>query len=294
MKKLFLIIGATLFLFFSCGDSENWTDENKNTFLSVAEVGIGLEAQNRASKSDFIPGDEIGLHVISGQGWDYKKLTLLHSGWRLDTPVLLSNSSTEIVASYPYIDGNTDPRTCTIEHVSQTDYLFSYQHSVNSSFPVLSLKMIHALALIEFEFDFNAFPNSDIGLFEFIAIEGWGLHSKASFDLLTGNIEYAEGEYQPAVVYSWQFDTPVIHNGRKIGLMVIPVQKVDYDGEIFVNMVINGMKYYWAVTSGTKWESGKKYTYRVHIRERHLEMIDVQIQDWIDAGKDKIGLPYYG
>lgn len=296
MKKILLMVVTVLFFFCSCDDSQIRSDQDKNTFLSVTKVGVGFESLNNASKSDFSSGDEIGLFINSGQGWDYKKLTFLDSEWRLNIPVSLSNNITEIYASFPYINGSNNPQTCMIEHASQTDYLFSKQHSVTSSYPALSLKMTHALALIEFEFEFgfNSSPNSDIGQFEFIAIEGWGLKSKANVDLLTGNMEYIEGEHQPAVVYSWQLDTPLIYNQRKIGLMVLPVNKVEYDGEISVNMVINAMKYHWPVAAGTRWESGKKYIYRVHIRERYLEVIDVQIQDWIDAGKDKISLPYYG
>lgn len=130
-------------------------------------------------------------------------------------------------------------------------------------------------------------------MIDFISINGWGLYSKAQVDLLSGKVEYVSELREPAIIYGWQMENPFIAYGNKISLMVVPVKKVEYDGDVSVNMLIGGSKYHWFVPAGTKWESGKRYTYKVHVLDRLLEIIDVGIEDWKDAGKEKISLPWY-
>jgi hypothetical protein len=130
-------------------------------------------------------------------------------------------------------------------------------------------------------------------MIDFISINGWGLYSKAQVDLLSGKVEYVSQMREPAVIYGWQMEDPFIVYGKKISLMVVPVGEAGYGGDISFEMLIGGSKYHWPVPAGTKWESGKKYTYKVLVQERLLEIIDIRIEDWTDAGTDRISLPWY-
>lgn len=298
MKKVFFIAASVGAFFCGCQDGdirENGNDK-QNTVLSVAEVGFAFPLENRISKHNFEIGEEVGLHVYSysTQNWETQRLTFLNPKWALDTPIHLSNSGMSVYASYPYEPGYSDPTSFRMEHVSQTDYLYSRMHHVNNSYPILSLHMMHALALIEFEFEFGfeASPNSDVGLLDFISIEGSGLHSRASLDLLEDKLEYIEGAYEPALVYGWQLDTPVVYPGKRVGIVVVPVEKVANEGDVFFNIRLNTSQVSFAVPARTQWESSKKYTYKVQVQERKLEIINVRVQDWIDAGTQKISLPY--
>lgn len=296
MKKILLMAFTLLFVFgfYSCNDTDFWTDEGEVTLLDISKVSYDLKMNDNASKPDFWTGDEIGLFVFANQRWEYKKLTYMYPAWKLDSPVWLTNEGSGICAGYPYESGSGQPDSFMIEHITQTDYLFSDLCHVNSSNSVLSLKMMHALSLIEFEFVYEfGFDNPEIGLIDFISIEGIGLSSKAMFNIQSGKIVFADG-HQPAQVYGWQLDTPVIYNGKKIGLMVVPVDLVANYGDIFFNFNFNNLKFSWPVPAGTIWERGKRYTYKVVIRGRQLEIINAQIEDWHDAGKESIGLPYYG
>lgn len=289
-KSLFTIT-VILYLFCACSEQGNWPEVEPQATLSVSKVGFSFQASEDASKAYFDVGDEIGLHVYSRQGIDFHKLTFMDTGWTLECPIPLSGSPTDIYACYPYDIQNDVPIAFEIEHTSRTDYLYSDMHSANSTDQVLTLTMKHALALIEFEFEPS--PTFDNGLIDFISIDGGALHSKAKLNLLTSELEYINGSNEPSVIYGWQMDIPFIRYDTKIGLMVVPVKKVQDEGDISINMLINRVKCHWSVPAGTTWESGKKYTYRVHILDSRLEITDVWIDDWRDAGSKKITLPYY-
>ncbi|MBF0647996.1 fimbrillin family protein [Dysgonomonas sp. GY75] len=289
-KSVFSMI-VILSLFCACSDSDNWVNQGQEKLLSVAEVGFSLKSSDGTSKSVFEEGDEIGLHIYDSQGSGYRRMTYKNNSWVLQNPVSLFESDTDIYATYPYITDNTDPFHFVIEHTSQTDYLYSDRHRVNSINPVLSLTMMHALSLIEFEFEgMDIYQDAYL---DFISIDGWGLYSKAQVDLLSGKLEYTSDLREPAIRYGWQMDSPVIYPGKRVNMMVVPVKATAYEGEIFVNLLIDGNKYHWPVPAGTKWKSGKKHVYKVLIQERLLEIIDVRIEDWIDQGTDRISLPWY-
>lgn len=290
-KSIFLMI-VILSLFYACSDSNDWVDQEQEKLLSVAQVELNLKSANgTTSKSYFEQGDQIGLHIYDSQGTGYRGLTYKNNSWILQTPVSLRESYTDIYATYPYNPENNVASSFEIEHSSQTDYLYSDMHSVNSSNPVLSLTMKHALALIEFEFEWMDFFQSVY--LDFISIEGWNLHSRGKLDLLTGKMEHIEGWNEPAVVYGWQLNNNYLHDGAKVSLMVLPVDKVEYEGDIQINFYLGNLKAYWVVPSGTTWERGKKYTYKVVIKERMLEVMNILIEDWTDQGKEKIYLPWY-
>ncbi|GEM_PF-3496128 len=269
-KSIFLMI-VILSLFYACSDSNDWVDQEQEKLLSVAQVELNLKSANgTTSKSYFEQGDQIGLHIYDSQGTGYRGLTYKNNSWILQTPVSLRESYTDIYATYPYNPENNVASSFEIEHSSQTDYLYSDMHSVNSSNPVLSLTMKHALALIEFEFEWMDFFQSVY--LDFISIEGWN---------------------EPAVVYGWQLNNNYLHDGAKVSLMVLPVDKVEYEEDIQINFYLGNLKAYWVVPSGTTWERGKKYTYKVVIKERMLEVMNIWIEDWTDQGKEKIYLPWY-
>ncbi|GAB6119084.1 fimbrillin family protein [Dysgonomonas termitidis] len=292
MKKKYLFtITMLLSLFCACNDSESWINEGSEKFLSVAEVGFSLKSSDGTSKSFFEEGDEIGLHINSPQGTGYNKLNYKNSSWVLQTPVSLAENNTDIYATYPYDLQNNVATSFEIEHTSQTDYLYSERHSVNSSNPVLSLTMKHALALIEFEFEWM--DVSQAAKLDFISIQGQGLYSRAKLDLITGRMEHLEGWNDPAIIYGWQLNSDHFYDGSKVSLMVVPVDQVECDGDILVDFYTDNLKAHWPVPAGTKWESGKKYSYKVLVQERLLEILDVRIEDWIDAGTDGISLPWY-
>lgn len=288
-KSNFLVLGICILLS-GCNGTDRWMEEGQDKTLSVAQVGFSRKSANGAngtSKSFFEQGDVLMLY-LPGQGDNpYRKITLASSGWELDYPVPLTGSPEDIYGCYPAIyNGDTFP----IEHITGMDYLYSSVHTASRTNPVLSLQVKHALALIEFEFE--PFVTTGDGIVDLISIEGEGLHSRAAISLLSGELTYEERMHEPAVIYSWQMDDPFIGSDTRIGLMVVPVREVKSDGDITFSMHIDSSKFHWPVPAGTVWESGKRYTYKVHIRDRVLEIAGVRVQDWIDARNEKIDLHY--
>lgn len=290
MKMISLTMLCISMLLSGCSDSESPIGDGQNGLLTVTNVGFSFKSVNDKSKDSFEDGDEIGLYIQTPQGSAFNKLTYLNPGWALENPVLLSDSDTDIYATYPYNPENSVATSFEIEHTSGTDYLYTDKHSVKYGKPELFLEMKHALALIEFEFiNSSVTENSTL---DFISIEGPGLYSKANLNLLSGELEYTK-EYQPAEIRGWQLDNPTIQDGTKFSLMTMPVDKVIQEGDIMINFyLLDGIKAHWPVPAGTKWESGKRYTYQVRLNERFLEIIDVRILEWADAGKENIHLPY--
>lgn len=291
MKHTFSMI-AILSLYYSCSDPDSWAVEKQEVALSVAQVGFSLISEDDStSKAYFEEGEQIGLYIDGEQGLSYKGMTYKNKTWALQTPVLLSESYTDIYATFPYNPENNVATSFEIEHTSQTDYLYSFRHSVNSSDPMLLFTMMHALALIEFEFQWT--DVSQATNLNFISIQGQNLYSKAKLDLLTGKMEHLKGWNDAAIIYGWQLDSDHLYDGAKASLMVVPVDRTEYDGDIIIDFYTDNLKAHWPVPAGTKWERGKKYTYKVLIQERLLEIVDVRIEDWIDQGTDRINLPWY-
>jgi hypothetical protein len=106
-------------------------------------------------------------------------------------------------------------------------------------------------------------------------------------------MEHLKGWNDPAIIYGWQLDSDHLYDGAKVSLMVVPSDQIEYDGDIMIDFYTDNLKAHWPVPAGTKWECGKKYTYKVLIQERLLEIVDVRIEDWIDQGTDRINLPWY-
>jgi len=274
-----------------CMDTDGYPVQEQNADLSVSGVGFSTKAAdgaNNPSKSFFEQGDMIMLYLPGNGSYPYRKITLAPSGWVLDSPVRLSENDTEIYACYPAVSGRDE---LLIEHITGMDYLYSAMHTANRMNPSIFLAMKHALALIEFEFE----PGSLLtgSAVDFISIEGEGLHSRAAISLPTGEITYQERIHEPAVIYGWQMGDPFLQEGTKAGLMVVPVKNVASQGDILFNFCFGEFKYHWPVPAGTIWESAKRYTYRVQLHEQHLEVIDVRVQDWTDAGCESISLPYH-
>lgn len=291
MKQISLTMLCISMLLSGCSDSESPIDDGQNGLLSVADVGFSLKSENDKSEADFKDGAEIGLYIQTTQGSAFNKLTYLNPRWALDNPVFLSDNDTDLYAVYPYNPENSISTSFEIEHTSQTDYLYSDKHSVKYGKPELFLEMKHALALIEFEF-VNSIVTENSTL-DFISIDGWGLYSKANLDLLSGDLQYITSEHQSAEIRGSDLDNPTIQDGTKFSLMTMPVDKVIQEGDIMINFyLLDGIKAHWPVPAGTKWESGKRYTYQVRLNERFLEILDVRILEWVDAGKEGIHLPY--
>ncbi|MBF0647429.1 fimbrillin family protein [Dysgonomonas sp. GY75] len=292
-KNIFLIMAAASVVAAlpGCTDTDGYPVQEQNTALSVADIGFGSKAAdgaNGTSKAYFEPGDMIMLYLPGSGGDPYRKVTLTPSGWVLDSPVTLSENDTGIYACYPAVSAGDE---LLIEHITGMDYLYSGKHTANRMNPSIFLAMRHALALIEFEFEPG--PLITGSPVDFISIEGEGLHSRAAISLLSGKPAYEENIHEPAIIYGRQMENPFIGYDTKISLMVVPVMQVKSDGDIFFNFCFGEFKYHWPVPAGTAWESAKRYTYRVQLRERLLEVTDVQVQDWTDGGKETVTLPWH-
>lgn len=291
MRKLFLFLIPAIILLCGC-DNCNLEEnvEQQPALLSVAEVSFAPRSASGMSKSVFRAGDEIGLFIRTTVGMSYNKLTYIEPLWSFENPFLLPGGLTEIQACYPYHAGRNPPGKLWIDHDSGTDYLYSSGYYAHLAEPVLKLDMNHALALIEFEFEVSS--QTENQYIERISIEGPGLSSMALLDIFTGEIEQYEEIYEPAVLYGWQLTHPYIQYNTKVGIMVVPTETTHNVGEILFDLNIGGIKAHWPVPAGTCWQSGKRYTYKVQIHERRLNIIQVEIRDWTNAGKEKIPLSF--
>ncbi|WP_062184664.1 fimbrillin family protein [Dysgonomonas macrotermitis] len=291
MKKICLIIASGLFLLCGC-EQQDFLEEqgNSDTALSLEVAGLGIWTADGISKSVFEQGDQIGLHIFSGNNASQNKITYDGTKWSLQTSVLLSESDKEIYAYYPFNSEYTPDNPVFIDHTSGIDYLYSSAYTVNQYNPSLLLEMKHALALIEFEFVAVNLPFPI--MIERILIEGTGLHSRAKLDLQTGNLEYVEGIYNPAIIYGWQLDNEYATYGMKVNLMVVPVKATEAAMGIIVNFQFDSFIKSWQFPLSTIWQSGKKYTYRVYIEGTHLWVVQADIAEWTDGGYTRIPLIY--
>ncbi|WP_291125368.1 fimbrillin family protein [Dysgonomonas sp. UBA7698] len=273
-----LIISA-LVLFFSCSD-ENLSDngitegDSRLQVKSVAVYNSGSGSEG-GTISEFVNGDTIGLYLPEyRRGYPFPYSARENYRWHLSEPVFLSSEPTRLFAYYPFRikeHAYLWDKHVNVEHTTQTDYMhgkaiFDY---IASDQPYAYIRMIHVLALIQFQFVKNGYPH-DCSLMR-VSISNSGgvkhLPGSGKLDLESGNI-VETAEYDRAATITprnMNFFTPPASEKDFARVLVMPIDPVKNHGDIYFEFVIDGRVYTWPMEAGTHWQAGMKYTYRVEM-----------------------------
>lgn len=281
MKKI--LITSILFfvafaLFFSCSD-ENLADTGTTTlydtqlqFKSVTVFNNRPES-GKGIISEFSNGDTIGLYLPEyHRGYPFPYIAHYHYWWNLSEPIFLSSEPKHLFAYYPFEEKKhayQSDKYIYVEHITQTDYMHGtvVDGYVMREHPYADILMRHVLALVQFKFIKNDYPH-DCSVQQVSINNADGvtqLRSKGVLNLENGSVEPLNGYYDKAVILpeDMNFYEPYTSEEEYARVLVMPIEPVRNDGDLFFEFEIDGRTYTYPVKAGTCWQSGNKYTYEV-------------------------------
>lgn len=280
MKKILMItvlFFSALALFFSCSDdnSSDTGTTGHDTQLQLKSVAVYNENPRSVSgvKSEFADGDTIGLFLPEyHRGNPFPYIARYHYWWQSSEPVFLSSNPMCVSAYYPYRQNEhafMNDILVNVEHISQTDYMYGQANDgyVSREYPYADILMRHLLALVQFKFIKNDYPH-DCSV-QRVSIQNADgitlLKSKGTLNLENGAVETLDGYYDKAVILpeDMNFYEPYTSEEEYARILIMPIEPVKNDGDLFFEFVIDGRIYTYTVKAGTCWESGNKYTYEV-------------------------------
>lgn len=280
MRKILMItvlFFSALALFFSCSE-DNSADTGTtlhDTQLQFKSVAVYNENPGSGSGtiSEFADGDTIGLYLHEyHRGYPFPYIARYHYWWQSSEPVFLSSDPMRVSVYYPYRQNEhafMNEKQVNVEHVSQTDYMYGLVNEgyVSREYPYADILMRHVLVLVQFKFIKNDYPH-DCSVQQVSINNADGvtqLRSKGVLNLENGAVEPLDGYYDKAVIQpeDMNFYEPYTSEEEYARILVMPIEPVRDDGDLFFEFVIDGRTYTYPVKAGTFWESGNKYTYEV-------------------------------
>ncbi|GEM_PF-2684299 len=280
MKKI-LITSILFFLvstmFFSCSD-ENQPDngvfrnDTQLQFKSVTVFDDRPESGNGTIR-EFANGDTIGLYLPEyHRGYPFPYIARYHYWWNLSEPIFLSSEPTRLFAYYPFEQKKhayQSDKYIYVEHITQTDYMYGTVVGgyIMREHPYADIVMRHMLALVQFKFIKNDYPHDcSVQKVSIQNAEGITLlKSRGRLDLESAEIEPLVGYYDQAIIRpeDMNFYEPYTGEEEYARVLVMPIEPVKNDGDLFFEFEIDGYIYTYPLKKGTLWQSGMKYTYEV-------------------------------
>lgn len=273
---LFVVVFTMLF---SCSD-ENLADTGTtghDTQLQFKSVAVYNENPGSGSGtiSEFADGDTIGLYLHGyHRGYPFPYIARYYYWRQSSEPVFLSSNPMRISAYYPYRQNEhafMNDILVNVEHVSQTDYMYGLANEgyVSREYPYADILMRHVLALVQFKFIKNDYPH-DCSVQQVSINNADGviqLRSKGVLNLENGAVETLDGYYDKAAILpeDMNFYEPYTSEEEYARILVMPIEPVRNDGDLFFEFEIDGRIYTYPLKKGTCWESGNKYTYEVEM-----------------------------
>lgn len=280
MRKILMItvlFFSALTLFFSCSEdnSADTGTAGHDTQLQFKSVAVYNENPGSVNgvKSEFADGDTIGLYLHDyHRGYPFPYIARYHYWWQSSDPVFLSSNPIRVSAYYPYRQNEhafMSDILVNVEHLSQIDYMYGLANDgyVSREYPYADILMQHILALVQFRFIKNDYPH-DCSVQQVSINNADGitqLRSKGVLNLENGAVETLDGYYDKAVILpeDMNFYEPYTSEEEYARILVMPIEPVRNDGDLFFEFVIDGRIYTYPVKAGTCWQSGNKYTYEV-------------------------------
>ncbi|HMM04773.1 MULTISPECIES: fimbrillin family protein [unclassified Dysgonomonas] len=280
MRKILMVtvlFFSALALFFSCSDDNpaETATTGHDTQLQFKSVAVYNENPGSGSGtiSEFADGDTIGLYLHDyHRGYPFPYIVRYHYWWQSSEPVFLSSDPMRVSAYYPYRQKEhafMNDILVNVEHVSQTDYMYGLVNEgyVSREYPYVDILMRHVLALVQFKFVKNDYPH-DCSVQQVSINNADGvtlLRSKGVLNLENGAVETLDGYYDKAAILpeDMNFNEPYTSEEKYARILVMPIEPVRNDGDLFFEFEIDGRTYTYPVKAGTFWESGMKYTYEV-------------------------------
>lgn len=298
MKKIILsAVALTAIIATSCQSDNNSVNEVINTAeKSQLEVyaGFSRDVSTRSVTGRpidaFVNGDEVGLFITNGTGVNnvYNGVAsnknmkaTKNTRWGLATPVYLSSANATVYSYFPYSAGVTDGTQLSVDHTSQTDFLYgSPVTGINNRNVKANINFNHALTLVQFHLKKGTYTG--VGRLTAISIENapskQSLKSTAKLNITNGQL--VKGNETTAVTKATNLPAQIGASWTEdkfVKSLVIPTDN-GAEGDILVKFTIDGQVFTMKVPADHAWEQGKKNTYTITLNGNGMDISSSDVQ----------------
>lgn len=193
-----------------------------------------------------------------------------------------SDDVVNVVAYYP--QGNVDNGKLSLDLSDQSeqpriDLMSAKAENASKSSPTVNLEFKHRLTKLFFEFEIEGDVNTD-GISATISNQ----YTKIQYDILNDKLSIAEGDEKKDIVMKyWNLD-----GYRFVEAIVLPNEGNNSAEDRELTFQLNEKIFKATISSSTKFEAGKKYTYKVKFETTpsgnlNVSITGVSIKNWDDG-----------
>lgn len=263
------------------------------TQLHIAPI-ISNNISTRAEKNTWAEKDSIGIFVCSSDGKvdspylgkeSYSNILYSYENslWNSSKEVNLGTEMASVYAYYPY-SADADPKAIEISLDNQTDYLYGKADTlVNYLQKTATIRMKHAMTQFVLQLTLGKYDGEGIVSQIKLVNQNNKEHIVDGGKLDIGSGEITGGSAADRII--WNDSTELKGSKLNLASILVPTGETDAEGDIRLEITIDGKVFYYDFKEGTDWKAGYKNIYRSAINSNEL-IIDPEngiiIEPWVD------------
>ena len=305
MRKLFfyaLIMAMTVanFTFTACTSEQEGQLNELVSSKNKLKLNVNTSAitDSRALiEETYLPDDsEIGVTLLASDGNKYDGKTYSNikftadgttsQTWTGSSDILLSATSGNVYAYYPYSSSVTDITTVPVETGTQTDYMYATEVTdVYDADSEVDITMNHALSAIRFALKKGTYTGT--GTVTSVSVTSTAAATGATMNAKTGALSSFSGSGSEISVTK---GISLTTSEQNADVIVVPTGT---NAALTLKVVIDG-KTYSVKTDALTLSKGNIYKYTVTVNSTSLELSGVTVGDWgyNESGNPVIDLGY--
>lgn len=257
--------------------------------LGINPSIAGVEVVTRGIITNFTDNDKIGLFITDGElGTNYQgnadaanaPASYFQGAWKVEKKISVTTQGM-VFAYYPYNDKVNDGKSIPVEITSQTDYLYARKAAVEEKTPVAEIGMKHALSLVSVRIRKNDYQHEG----KLTKVEVLDVLQTGTMNIATGKV-IGSGSL---MTYSVEPNLLLNDNSlEKTKMIMLPTVVAEAQGNMRIQITVDGKIYNWDIPKSHTWEAGKEYTYTLNLSKTPEELPDLvlDVDYWTKYGKD--------
>ena len=287
MKKTIAIIWTAICFAVACTDQGLHPDSGNESAKALSlSVTAAESSRSLINEGYLLSGSEIGITLTDSQGKDYDglgysniKFTAYGNSsrqtWNPEKDVMLSASSANLYAYYPYSDEIQDISKIPVKADSevQTDFMYSkVETGLNNHNPEAEVQLQHALAAVRLSISRGTYSGK--GLITEVSIYGENIATEGMLNVKDGKLSSLEGTGK--VILPKISPVTISKEAVDIDILVIPTGR---QSSINIEMLMDGERYNLS-TAAIKLVQGTISAIEIDVNNSSISILPVKVSSW--------------